>query len=1288
SHGIVTHPICSSYSDVDSLVKSPADHLEAFQLTSSLSPSSQLTPSQMKELIADLQSMPPDGSSHACLSDYSTNNVGVPSVNTLNTREACCASGFLNTQENMSFQPDPEASLGDNYNSTISGDTVFVTRLAEVTIPPTNNTLVNAFIDEITASDMQDRTIYSGGGQSSGFTTASLDATKCVEPEELLLNTSLKRPKMTRDCTASYYGDEQSSERLTWGSATASAPVVLPTLRSLLQSDCSNELNEPSSYDNHSYTQGNYSVDGSSNPLCVAGDSHAVVSEQTMLISNTNTQVQCVIGSLASNSSFESVDTFEGSGSCSQSPILERRIRQSGLLIDESIPNPTFENDGVHCVTYDNEDTQTSVIRRYGNLHLGETVGAESGPLLSSFTQNDSFSTDLSVKNFSEASFLSEGVRDNCLERPNFNFGCNSSTNFDTAITECPSPDVTNSDYLSDLPLTDEGFPSVKSLAGPSLIPTPTPLMDVTTLNDIRMPSAPLPSLLSQSEPTCHSESRMQTVIDTEEENEFQPLTTVAGTTIMSCKSNTLAVSPTAYLAYGSNADLPLEVLPESVTTSERYVRRSVTANPVQKLHNNELIITKKVRPPPVYRPPTCLVRCDCRVRETGDCCGTYNWPGSWGRKSTTSSHIRGRGSDISVRTGLATGLIQHGRGNLNHSWQSGCSGFCTALPTCRRTNTSSHIRDRLSGLSVRGCWSAGGAPFVRHFTQTPVRANGVGSRPAAVPFNQGRKRSAVRSAGLVTQFAQPANTAFQRSRKDIPTNAYRVHGCALSGSHAHRTLGTNVSFSCLGSGTNQCSCASSTMSHTSTTDSYSTTGRKMAFHSGLTHDVANLTNNDKYHAPAAKVISYTTTPSLHQMFPEFSLRHSCRIRILEQPESQHRARYQTEGSRGAVKDRSGCGFPTIQLIGWDGRASLQVFVAAEVGRPKPHPFYQAYLVAGKLTKYCVQTIREGVNVIEMPFPSSNNWKLSVECVGILKLRKSDVEQRTTQPVSTSTRIRPTDLAPKNDSSTSLNTNSQGTTSDLPQPPLGSSGTKPFNRKPGKARLVFRVVLVHERSGIVDVIQTISEPILCTQLIGDPEICRISLAESNQCGGQDLFILGKNLGKDCRVLFRQLADMSGLKVKLEEANLDMQSEGTEDNQQPVVHWQQDAIMESDFSHQTHLVCRVPAYDGPQFPLTSPLLVQLIVRSGQRWSNPVSFVYRPDSDILILNRASTVTGIECPPVDNHTTHDDSQCTSMIGGKSSDIHSTTGFEHTQIFPVFGLIIQSKSNKTLLVRHSISC
>lgn len=37
-------------------------------------------------------------------------------------------------------------------------------------------------------------------------------------------------------------------------------------------------------------------------------------------------------------------------------------------------------------------------------------------------------------------------------------------------------------------------------------------------------------------------------------------------------------------------------------------------------------------------------------------------------------------------------------------------------------------------------------------------------------------------------------------------------------------------------------------------------------------------------------------------------------LKILVQPESQHRARYLTEGSRGSVKDHSQQGFPTVKV--------------------------------------------------------------------------------------------------------------------------------------------------------------------------------------------------------------------------------------------------------------------------------------------------------------------------------------------------------------------------------------
>ena len=76
-------------------------------------------------------------------------------------------------------------------------------------------------------------------------------------------------------------------------------------------------------------------------------------------------------------------------------------------------------------------------------------------------------------------------------------------------------------------------------------------------------------------------------------------------------------------------------------------------------------------------------------------------------------------------------------------------------------------------------------------------------------------------------------------------------------------------------------------------------------------------------------------------------------LQIIKQPERQHRARYQTEGSRGAIKDRSQNMFPSVQLKGFSGVNGLmgtyppskppilQVFIGNDQGDPIPHIYYQ-----------------------------------------------------------------------------------------------------------------------------------------------------------------------------------------------------------------------------------------------------------------------------------------------------------------------------------------------------------
>uniref|UniRef100_A0A8C7I010 RHD domain-containing protein n=1 Tax=Oncorhynchus kisutch TaxID=8019 RepID=A0A8C7I010_ONCKI len=199
-------------------------------------------------------------------------------------------------------------------------------------------------------------------------------------------------------------------------------------------------------------------------------------------------------------------------------------------------------------------------------------------------------------------------------------------------------------------------------------------------------------------------------------------------------------------------------------------------------------------------------------------------------------------------------------------------------------------------------------------------------------------------------------------------------------------------------------------------------------------------------------------------------------LKILLQPETQHRARYLTEGSRGSVKDRTQQGFPTIKLEGVSEPVVLQVFVASDTGRVKPHGFYQACRVTGRNTKACKEVDIEGTTVIEVPLEPSNAMSLAVDCVGILKLRNADVEAR-----------------------------------------IGVAGSK---KKSTRARLAFRVNIPHA-DGSVLTLQTTSSPILCTQPAGVPEILKKSLHSCSVSGGEELFIIGKNFLKGTKVIFQE-----------------------------------------------------------------------------------------------------------------------------------------------------------------------
>ena len=236
-------------------------------------------------------------------------------------------------------------------------------------------------------------------------------------------------------------------------------------------------------------------------------------------------------------------------------------------------------------------------------------------------------------------------------------------------------------------------------------------------------------------------------------------------------------------------------------------------------------------------------------------------------------------------------------------------------------------------------------------------------------------------------------------------------------------------------------------------------------------------------------------------------------FKILNQPESQHRARYQTEGSRGAIKDRLGTGFPTVKLEGYRRPVKIQIFIGNDVGKVSPHMFYQVCRVTGKNSNPCEEKKIDGTDVIEISSEPQNDMTIICDCVGILKERFADVEAR----------------FPKH------------------------KNWKNSKKKSTKCRLVFRTTVENMR-GEFESLQVVSDVINCTQLPGTPEILKMSASTSDLKGGGELWIIGKNFLKDTKVVFSH--SIAGKKEPL---------------------WTKLTEPEQEYFHQTHLITQIPPF---------------------------------------------------------------------------------------------------------------
>ncbi|KAJ8011795.1 hypothetical protein DPEC_G00061960 [Dallia pectoralis] len=273
-------------------------------------------------------------------------------------------------------------------------------------------------------------------------------------------------------------------------------------------------------------------------------------------------------------------------------------------------------------------------------------------------------------------------------------------------------------------------------------------------------------------------------------------------------------------------------------------------------------------------------------------------------------------------------------------------------------------------------------------------------------------------------------------------------------------------------------------------------------------------------------------------------------LRIEVQPRPHHRAHYETEGSRGAVKASPG-GHSVVKLTGYTERQplSLQVFVGTADDRSiRPHPFYQIHRVTGKMVGTASQeSVQAGTKILDIPLNPETNMTAIIDCAGILKLRNSDIELR--------------------------------------------KGETDVGRKNTRVRLVFRTYLPLAppvaQLGRVLALQVASLPIECSQRSAQelPIVESVSLTSCSVEGGEGLLLGGSNFLPVSRVFLME--------------------RGTDGK----LHWEEEAHIDRDRSSECLLCVRVPAYCD--LSVTHPVSVCLYVSNGKRKrSSTHCFKYLP------------------------------------------------------------------------------
>ncbi|XP_034016417.1 nuclear factor of activated T-cells, cytoplasmic 1-like [Thalassophryne amazonica] len=221
--------------------------------------------------------------------------------------------------------------------------------------------------------------------------------------------------------------------------------------------------------------------------------------------------------------------------------------------------------------------------------------------------------------------------------------------------------------------------------------------------------------------------------------------------------------------------------------------------------------------------------------------------------------------------------------------------------------------------------------------------------------------------------------------------------------------------------------------------------------------------------------------PALDWQLPSTTGPYSLQIEV--QPKSHHRAHYETEGSRGAVKALAG-GHPVVQLHGYmeSEPLTLQLFIGTADDRLlRPHAFYQVHRITGKtVSTPSHEALYNNTKLLEIPLLPENNMRAIIDCAGILKLRNSDIELR--------------------------------------------KGETDIGRKNTRVRMVFRVH-INQAAGRTVSLQVASNPIECSQRSAQ-ELPLVDKQSAETCpapGGERMLLEGHNFQHDSKVVFVEKA---------------------------------------------------------------------------------------------------------------------------------------------------------------------